>query len=56
MTGPISFEASDSPPGSRRARLVLAIMSTLVLLATIGVVEVVVLALVTIVSSGTNHQ
>jgi hypothetical protein len=56
MTGPISFEATASVPGSRRARLALAIVSTLVLLGAIGAVEVAVLAIVTIVSSGTNRR
>ena len=56
MTGPISYEATNSVPGSRRARFIMAIVSSLVLLGSIGIVEVAVLALVTIVSSGTNHQ
>jgi hypothetical protein len=41
---------------SRRARLMLAIASVLVLVAFVGVIEVGVLAAVTIVSSGRNRQ
>jgi hypothetical protein len=54
MTSPITLEVPK--PVSRRARLVLAILATLVLLTFIGVVEVGVLAVVTVVSAGTNHR
>jgi hypothetical protein len=55
MTGPISYWSPESHPAGRRARLVLAIVASLVLLAALGVVEVGVLAAVSIVSSGTNR-
>lgn len=55
MTSPIVFEVPEPAPVSRRARLVLAILATLVLLACLGVAEVGVLAAVTVVSSSTNH-
>ena len=54
MTSPIILEAAE--PVSRRARLVLAILATLVLLTFTGVVEVGVLAVVAVVSAGTNHR
>ena len=50
MTSPIILEAAE--PVSRRARLVLAILATLVLLTFTGVVEVGVLAVVAVVSAG----
>jgi hypothetical protein len=56
MTRPITLEGSDGAPVSRGARLVLAILATLVLLCAIGVLEVFVLAAVTVVSAGTNHR
>jgi hypothetical protein len=54
MTSPIGVVVPE--PVSRRARLVLAILSALVLLAFIGVIEVGVLAVATVVSAGTNHR
>ncbi|HEX3680616.1 MAG TPA: hypothetical protein VHU90_12920 [Galbitalea sp.] len=54
MTSLIILEAQE--PVSRRARLVLAILATAILLTFVGVVEVAVLAVVTIVSAGTNHR
>jgi hypothetical protein len=53
MTGPIAFE--PPPPVGRRARVVLAVLATLVLLACLAVVEVGTLAAVTVMSSTTNH-
>jgi hypothetical protein len=55
MTHPISLGSPASPPVGRRVRLVLAILASLVLLTALGVVEVGVLAAVSIVSSGTNR-
>ena len=55
MTGPIAFEAPQPAPVGRRARLILAILATLVLLVCLGVVEVAALAAVTVMSSTTNH-
>ncbi|HEX4057765.1 MAG TPA: hypothetical protein VHX87_05560 [Galbitalea sp.] len=55
MTGPVTFEALHPAPVSRRARLVLAILASLVLLVALGVVEVGVLTAVSVVSSGTNR-
>jgi hypothetical protein len=54
MTGPIVFETPEASV-SRRARLVLAILATLVLVAAIGVVEVGALAAVSVISSSQNH-
>jgi hypothetical protein len=56
MTRPIALEAPRPAPVSRRARLVLAIVATLVLMVAIGVVEVGVLAAATVISAGTNHK
>jgi hypothetical protein len=55
MTSPLALEVPEPAPVSRRARLVLAILATLVLLACLGVAEVGVLAAVTVFSSSTNH-
>jgi hypothetical protein len=55
MTGPIVFEAPQPAPVGRRARVVLAVLATLVLLACLAVVEVGTLAAVTVMSSTTNH-
>jgi hypothetical protein len=55
MTGPKVFEAAEREPVGRRARLLLAILATLVLLACLAVVEVGALAAVTVMSSTTNH-
>ena len=55
MTGPIVFEAPEPASVGRRARLVLAILASLVLLVCLGVVEVGTLAAVTVMSSTTNH-
>lgn len=55
MTGPIVFEAPEPAPVGRRARLLLTILATLVLLGCVGVVEVGALAAVTVMSSTTNH-
>ena len=51
-----SLEAPQSSDISRRARLMLAIASVLVLLMCVGVVEVGALAAVSVVSSGRNHR
>jgi hypothetical protein len=56
MTRPITLEVPDPAPVSRRARLVLAIAATLVILMFVGVIEVGVLAAVTVVSAGTNRK
>jgi hypothetical protein len=56
MNRPITLGVPQPAPVSRRARLVLAIIATLVLMMAIGVVEVGVLAAATIVSAGTNHK
>lgn len=54
MTSPIILGSQE--PVSSRARLVLAILAALILLTFIGVVEVGVLTVVTVVSAGTNHR
>jgi hypothetical protein len=56
MTRPITFAEPNPAPVSRRSRLVLAILATLVLFFTVGVLEVFILAAVTVVSAGTNHR
>ena len=55
MTGPIVFETPQPAPVGRRARVVAAVLATLVLLACLAVVEVGTLAAVTVMSSATNH-
>jgi hypothetical protein len=55
MTGPIVFDAPDSPELSLRARLLLAIIACVVLLIAVGVVEVGVLAVASVFSSSQNH-
>jgi hypothetical protein len=55
MTGPVDFLGPGVPSISRRARVFLAILASLVLLGAVGVVEVGALAAVSVVSSGTNH-
>jgi hypothetical protein len=55
MSGPIVFEVQRAAPLGRRARLIAAVLASLVLLACVGVVEVGALAVVTIMSSTTNH-
>ncbi len=54
MTGPIIFEAPHASVG-RRARLILAILASLVLLAAVGVIEVGALAALSVVSSSQYH-
>jgi hypothetical protein len=56
MSETLEFEAPAHDGVSRRARLVLAIMSVIVMLLVVGVVEVATLAAVTVVSSGRNHR
>jgi hypothetical protein len=56
MTSPITLDAPEPAPIGRHTQLVLAILATLVLLSLIGVLEVGVLAVVTVVSAGTNHR
>jgi hypothetical protein len=56
MTRPITLAGTESASVGRRARLALAILATLVLLVFVGVLEVAVLAAVTVVSAGTNHR
>jgi hypothetical protein len=56
MSRPITLGVSDPAPVSRRARLVLAIAAMLVVLTFVGVIEVGVLAVVTVVSAGTNRK
>ena len=55
MSEYLDLEAQRPGDISHRARLLLAIASVLVLLVCVGVVEVGVLAAVSIVSSGRNH-
>jgi hypothetical protein len=55
MTDRILVGVADPPPVSRRVRVVIAVVASLVLLVAVGVVEVGVLAAVTIVSAGTNR-
>ncbi|HMH58055.1 MAG TPA: hypothetical protein VK537_02625 [Galbitalea sp.] len=56
MTSPITLGVPNPAPVSRRARLVLAIAATLVMLTFIGVIEVGVLAAATVVSAVTSHK
>jgi hypothetical protein len=55
MTGPDVFEAPEFPELSHRARLILTILATVVLLLAVGVVEVGVLAVASVVSSSQTH-
>jgi hypothetical protein len=54
MTAPAAFESSAGS-ASLRARVVVAILASLVLLAAVGVIEVGALAATSVISSGTNH-
>jgi hypothetical protein len=55
MTGPAVFETPESPELSHRARLILTILATIVLLLAVGVVEVGMLTAASVVSSSQNH-
>jgi hypothetical protein len=55
MTSPILFEAPQPAPLGRRARLILAILASLVLLVCVGVAELGALTAVAVMSSTTNH-
>jgi hypothetical protein len=56
MIQSIGFETPEPAPVGRRARMMLAIVATLVLLGFVAVIEIGALAMLTVVSSVTNHR
>ena len=56
MIQTLGLEAPEPAPVGRPARVLLAMVATLVILGFVGVLEVGVLAMLTVVSSVTNHR